>query len=143
MPGPSTQPAFAACDHQERRVGDGAEPRGVNLQVISFKLNQRQGADIATNTTILITVVAMVAVLLAGILAAVVYKTRREGEIIRDPAENSARQVRHHLALADEYALKAHAAQTEVDIKTARARRLQQQASAAAAQTLQTPGLAG
>jgi Na+-translocating ferredoxin:NAD+ oxidoreductase RnfG subunit len=83
----------------------------------------------ATNTTVLIVVAAMSALLLAGMLAGVAYKTRTQqrhvkGETIRDQAEQNALQVRHQEALADESAVKAHAAQVEVDVKTARAWRV-------------------
>jgi hypothetical protein len=85
----------------------------------------------AANTTLLIAVAAMAVLLPAGILAVVVYKTRTQGETIRDQAEENARHVRRQEALADEYTAKAHAAQVDVDIKTARARRLRHQAAAA------------
>jgi hypothetical protein len=49
----------------------------------------------------------MAVLLLAGILAVVVCKTRTQGETIRDPAEKNARDIRHQEALADEYAAKA------------------------------------
>lgn len=88
-----------------------------------------------TNTIVLIVVAAVVALLLTGMLAAVMYKTRTrqrlvEGETIRDQAEENVRHVRHQEAVADECAAEAHAAQVEVDIKTAGARRLHRQASA-------------
>jgi len=87
-----------------------------------------------TNTTVMIVAAAVAALLLGGMLAGVVYKTRTRqrhvnGEPIHDQAEENARYVRHQEALADESAVKAHAAQVEVDIKTARARRLQRQAA--------------
>jgi hypothetical protein len=86
----------------------------------------------ATNTTVLIVVAAMAALLLAGMLAGVAFKTRTQqrqlkGQTIRDQAEENALQVRHQEALAEEFAVKAHAAQVEVDIKTARVCRLQRQ----------------
>ena len=89
----------------------------------------------ATNTTVLVIVAAVAALLFAGMLAGVVYKTRTrqrhvKGETIRDKAEENVRHVRHQEALADEYAVKAHAAQVEVDIKSARACRLQREAAA-------------
>jgi len=88
----------------------------------------------ATNTTVLIIVAAMAALLLAGMLAGVMYKTHTsqrhaKGHTVRDQAEKNALRIRHQEALADEYAVKAHAAQVEVDIKTARAWRLQRQAA--------------
>jgi hypothetical protein len=52
-----------------------------------------------------------------GILAVVVYKTRTQGETIRDQAEKNARDIRHQGALAAEYAAKTHVAQVEVDVK--------------------------
>jgi hypothetical protein len=95
----------------------------------------------ATNTTVLIVVSAVAVFLLAGMLATVVYKTRtRQRHVKVEPIHNQAeenarhvrhqeaRHVRHQEALADEYAVKAHAAQVEVDIKTARACRLQREA---------------
>ena len=57
------------------------------------------------------------------------------------PREN-ALQVRRQEALADQYAVKAHAAQVEVGLKPARARCLQQQATAAAAQPPAPPRFA-
>jgi len=88
----------------------------------------------ATNTTVLIIVAALGALVLAGMLAGVMYKTRTsqrhvKGDTIRDQAEKNALRIRHQEALADEYAVKAHAAQVEVDIKTARACRLHRQAA--------------
>jgi hypothetical protein len=60
----------------------------------------------ATNTTVLIVAAAVAALLLAGMLAGVVYKTRTrqrpvKGETIRDQAEENARQVRYQESLAD------------------------------------------
>jgi predicted component of type VI protein secretion system len=97
----------------------------------------------ATNTTILITVVAAVLLGLAGILAAVVYKTRTDGDRIGDQGGNNARHLEHQQAVADECAVQAHAAQVEVDVKSARARDLHRQASDAAAQLPKTCLLAG
>jgi len=51
------------------------------------------------------------------------------GTTIRDQAEEDALRLRRQQALADEYAARAHAAQVEIDIKTVRACRLQQQAT--------------
>jgi hypothetical protein len=87
-----------------------------------------------TNTTVLIVGAALAALLLAGMLAGVVYKTRTRhrhvnGETIRDQADENARHVRYQESLADVYAVKAHALEVEVDIKTARAWRLQRQAA--------------
>ena len=61
----------------------------------------------------------MAVLLLAGILAVAVCKTRTQGGTIRDPAEKNARDIRHQGALAAEYAAKTHVAQVEVDVKTA------------------------
>jgi hypothetical protein len=119
----------------------------------------------------LIVSAAVAALLLAGMLAVVVYKTRTRqrhvnGETIRDQSEENAHHARYQEALADVYAVKAHALEVEVDIKTARALRLQRQAAVyrseaattrgqrneqssravqpyAAAQTSETPRLAG
>jgi hypothetical protein len=82
----------------------------------------------------LIIVTAIAALVLAGVLALVVYKTRTlhrnvKGTTIRDQAEEDARRLRRQEALADEYAARAHAAQVEIDIKTVRACSLQQQAT--------------
>lgn len=88
----------------------------------------------AANTTVLIVVAAIAALVLAGMIVGVAYKTRApgrhvNGETIPDQAEQDALRLRRHQALADEYAARAHAAQVEIDIKTIRARRLQQQAT--------------
>lgn len=88
----------------------------------------------ATNTIVLLVAAAIAALLLAGMLAVVVYKTRTRqrhvnGETIRDQAGENVRQARYQEALADVYAVKAHALEVEVDIKTARALRLQRQAA--------------
>ena len=88
----------------------------------------------ATNTTVLIVVAAMAALVLAGMIVGVAYKTRTEGrrvkgETIPDQAEEDALRLRRQQALADEYAARAHAAQVEIDIKTIRACSLQQQAT--------------
>lgn len=88
----------------------------------------------AANTIVLIIVAAMAALVLAGMIAGVTYKTRNQqrlviGETPADQAKESAWHVRQQEALADEYAVKAHAAQVEVDIKTARVCRLQREAA--------------
>jgi len=85
----------------------------------------------ATNTTVLIIVAAMAALVLAGGLWGVVYKTRtpKRGETVRDQAEEDALRLRRQEVLADEYAARAHAAQVEIDIKTIRACRLEEQAT--------------
>jgi hypothetical protein len=83
----------------------------------------------------LILVTAMAALVLTGVLALVVYKTRDQqrqgkGETIRDQAEEEALRLRRQETLADEFDARAHAAQVEIDIKTVRACSLQQQATA-------------
>jgi hypothetical protein len=88
----------------------------------------------ATNTTVLIIVTAMAALVLAGTLALVVSKTRPSrrsvnGTTIRDQAEEDALRLRRQETLADEFDARAHAAQVEIDIKTVRACSLQQQAT--------------
>jgi hypothetical protein len=76
-------------------------------------------------------VVAMAALVLASVLAGVVYQTRapKWGEKVRDQAEEQALRLRRQEVLADEFDARAHAAQVEIDIKTGRACSLQQQAS--------------
>jgi hypothetical protein len=88
----------------------------------------------ATNTIVLIIVTAMAALVLAGTLTLVVFKTspsRRNvnGTPIRDQAEEDARRLRRQETLADEFDARAHAAQVEIDIKTVRACSLQRQAT--------------
>jgi Flp pilus assembly protein TadG len=85
----------------------------------------------ATNTTVLLIVTAMAALVLAGVLAGVVYKTRapKRVETVRDEADQDALRLRHQEVLADEFDARAHAAQVELDIKTVRACSLQQQAT--------------
>lgn len=75
-----------------------------------------------TNTTLLLIVVAMAALVLAGVVAGVVYKTRapKWGEIVRDQAEEDALQLSRQELLADESDAKAHAAQVDIEIKTVR-----------------------
>jgi hypothetical protein len=90
---------------------------------------------VATNTTVLILVTAMAALVLTGVLALVVYKTRNQqrygnGETIRDQVEEDARRLRRQEVLADQLDARAHAAQVEIDIKTVRACTLRQQATA-------------
>jgi hypothetical protein len=86
----------------------------------------------ATNTTVLIIVAAMAALVLAGVLAGVVYKTRgpKWGEIVRDQAEEDALRLRRQEVLADDFDARVHAAQVEIDIKTVRACSLQREATA-------------
>ena len=85
----------------------------------------------ATNTTVLIAVAALAVLVLASVLAGVTYKTRtpKRGETIRDQVEEDALRLRRREALADEFAATVHAAQVEIEIKTVRARTLQQQAA--------------
>jgi hypothetical protein len=82
----------------------------------------------------LIVVTAIAALVLAGMIAGVVYKTRTiqrhvNGETFHDQADEDAHRLRRQQALADEYAARAHAAQVEIDIKTIRACLLHQQAT--------------
>jgi hypothetical protein len=89
----------------------------------------------ATNTTVLIIVAAMAALVLAGMLVVVVCKTRTQqrhgkGATVRDQAEEHALQLRRQEALADESAARAHAARVEIDVKMAQADSLQHQATA-------------
>jgi uncharacterized protein (DUF488 family) len=88
----------------------------------------------AMNTTILIVVATVAALAIVGVAAAVTRKTRNQhreviDETIQDKAKQDALHIRHQEALADEYAAKAHAAQVEVEVKTARASRLQREAA--------------
>jgi hypothetical protein len=85
----------------------------------------------ASNAIVLVIVAAMAALVLAGVLAAVVYRTRAPNwnELARDQFEEDATRLRRQELLADEFDAKAHAAQVEIDIKTVRARSLKQQAS--------------
>ena len=88
----------------------------------------------ATNTMVLIVVAALAVLVLAGVLALVVYKTRSEqrhgkGETLRDQADKDELGLRRQEALAHESAARAHTAQVEVDIKTVRADSLQEQAT--------------
>ena len=88
----------------------------------------------ATNTIVLIVVTAIAALVLAVMIVGVAYKTRTiqrhvNGETFRDHADEDAQRLRRQQALVDEYAARAHAARVEIDIKTIRACRLQQQAT--------------
>jgi hypothetical protein len=83
----------------------------------------------------LILVTAMAALVLAGVLALVVYKTRNQqrngnSEAIRDQVEEDALRLRRQEVLADQFDARAHAAQVEIDIKTVHASTLRQQATA-------------
>jgi hypothetical protein len=65
------------------------------------------GADMATNTTVLIVVTTLAALVLAGMLVGVAYKTRTrqrniKGEAIRDQAGEDALRLRRREAIADE-----------------------------------------
>jgi hypothetical protein len=89
---------------------------------------------VATNTTVLILVTAMAALVLTGVLVLVVYKTRNQhrhgkGETIRDQVEEDTLRLRRQEVLADQFDARAHAAQVEIDIKTVRACSLQEQAT--------------
>jgi hypothetical protein len=86
----------------------------------------------ATNTMVLIIVTTLAVLVLAGVLAGVVYKTRtpKRGEMVRDQVEEDALRLRRQQTLADEFDARAHAAQVEIDIKTVRACSLQRQATA-------------
>jgi hypothetical protein len=88
----------------------------------------------AINTTILIVVATVAALVLVGLIVAVTYKTRNQhrgviDETLQDKAKQDALHIRHEEALADEYAATAHAAQVEADVKTARASRLHREAA--------------
>ena len=88
----------------------------------------------ATNTAVLIIVTAMAALVLTGVLALVVYKTRTpqrqgKGESIHDQVDEDAQRLRRQEVLADQFDARAHAAQVEIDIKTVRACSLQEQAT--------------
>jgi hypothetical protein len=90
---------------------------------------------VVTNTTVLILVTAMAALVLTGVLALVVYKTRNQqrngnSETIRDQVEEDALRLRRQEVLADQFDARAHAAQVEIDIKTVHASTLRQQATA-------------
>ncbi len=72
----------------------------------------------AITTLVLIVVAALAGLVLAGVLALVVYKTRTQqrhgkGETLRDQAGEDELRLRHQEA-------RSHAALVEVDIKTAR-----------------------
>jgi hypothetical protein len=82
----------------------------------------------------LIIVAAIAALVLAGMIALVMSKTRASrrninGTTIRDQAEEDALRLRRQEMLADEFHARAHAALVEIDIKTVRACSLQQQAT--------------
>jgi hypothetical protein len=79
----------------------------------------------------LILVTALAALVLVGVLAGVVYKTRtpKSDGTVREQAEEGALRVRRQEVLADEYAARAHSAQVEIDIKTIQACSLEEQAT--------------
>jgi hypothetical protein len=88
----------------------------------------------ATSTTVLIVVAAVVAILLIAGLTWVARNKRNqhrhvEADKIREGARQETLQVKQHEALADETAAKARAAQAEADVKAAQAAGLQQQAA--------------
>lgn len=88
-----------------------------------------------TNTTTLIIVTALAALVLVGASAIVVYKTRykgrkTEGTTLRDLIDADMRRLRRQEDLADRLDAAAHAAQTEIDIKKERASSLRHQATA-------------
>ena len=82
-----------------------------------------------TNATVLMIVAAMAALVLASVLAGVVYQTRgpKWDELVRDQAEEDALRLSRQELLANESEAKAHAAQVEIDIKTVRASSLRKQ----------------
>ena len=86
----------------------------------------------ATNTTILIIVATIAAVVFAGMIVGVMCKTRAQerranAETFRDQAEDDARRLRRRQTLTDAYDARIQAAHVEIDSKTIRACRLQQQ----------------
>jgi hypothetical protein len=104
-------------------VGAVDVPRTIHPTEFQTKLQQFKGACMATNTTVLLIVAAMAVLVLAGVLAGVVYQTRapKWGELARDQVEEDAIRLRRQELLVDEFDAKAHAARVEVDIKTVRA----------------------
>jgi FtsZ-interacting cell division protein ZipA len=88
----------------------------------------------ATSTTVLIVVAAVVAILLIAGLTWLARNKRNqhrhvEADKIREGARQETLQVKQHEALADETAAKARAAQAEADVKAAQAAGLHQQAA--------------
>jgi FtsZ-interacting cell division protein ZipA len=88
----------------------------------------------ATSTTVLIIVAAVVAILLIAGLTWVARNKRNrqhhvEADRIRDDARHETLLVKQQEALADETAAKARAAQAEADVNAAQASGLQQQAA--------------
>ena len=89
----------------------------------------------ATSTTVLIIVAAVVAILLIAGLTWVARNRRNqqrqvEAGKIRENARQQTLVVKQREALAEETAAKARAAQAEADVKAAQASGLQQQAAA-------------
>lgn len=87
-----------------------------------------------TNTTILIVVTAMAALVLIGALVVVISKTHTsqrhvKAATFRDQLEEELLRLRRKEVLADEFDARAHAARVEIDIKTVRACSLQEQAT--------------
>jgi hypothetical protein len=76
-----------------------------------------------TNAALLLIVAAMAALVLACVLAGVVYQTRspKWGELVRDQAEADALRLSRQQLLADEFDARAHAGQVDIDIETVRA----------------------
>jgi FtsZ-interacting cell division protein ZipA len=88
----------------------------------------------ATSTTVLIVVAAVVAILLIAGLTWVARNRRNqhrhvEADNIREDARHETLHVKQQEALAEETAAKARAAQAEADVKAAQAAGLQQQAA--------------
>jgi uncharacterized protein HemX len=100
----------------------------------------------AANTTILIIVAAIAVLVFAGMAVGVVCKTRARqrrvnAEAFHDQAQDDARRLQRRQALTEAYDARTQAAQIEIDNKTIRAGRLQQQSnvqSREAATTLRT-----
>ena len=87
-----------------------------------------------TNTTVLIIVTAMAALVLVGAVVVVGRRTRTSrrpvtGTTIPDQADEGALRLQRQEALADECDARVHAAQVEIDIKTVRACGLQEEAT--------------
>jgi len=88
----------------------------------------------ATNTTILIIVATIAAVVFAGMIVGVMCKTRAHerranAETFRDQAEDDARRLRRRQTLTDAYDARTQATRAEIDHLTTRAG-LQEQATA-------------
>jgi len=88
----------------------------------------------AANTTILIIVAAIAALVLAGMVVGVMCKTRAHGRRVnaaafRERAEDDARRLRRRQALTDAYDARTQATRAEIDHLTTRAG-LQEQTTA-------------